>query len=180
MSRVGKKVILVPENIQVEIKDKNLVSVKSPKGELIYQFNPLLNILLKNNSITITRPNDKVFMKKIHGTTRSLLNNMITGLKECFVKKLEIVGLGYNCRIDGSQLIFKLGFSHEIVVDILPELEVEVSNKTFITIKGTEKQLVGEFAQKLVSLYKPEPYKGRGIRCVGEYIYRKAGKSSKK
>ncbi|NWN45845.1 50S ribosomal protein L6 [Candidatus Phytoplasma pruni] len=180
MSRVGNKVITVPKGVEVDIQDNNFITVKSSKGQLEYQFNPSLKIDYKDNLISVKRPNDEIFMKKIHGTTRALLNNMITGLDQFFVKKMEIVGLGYNVQKKDSTLTFNLGFSHPIVMNIPAGLEVEIVKSTEITVKGVDKQFVGEFAAKIAKLSKPEPYKGKGIRYVGQYIHRKAGKSAKK
>ncbi|MDV3157383.1 MAG: 50S ribosomal protein L6 [Candidatus Phytoplasma australasiaticum] len=181
MSRVGRKIIAIPEGVLVEIKPDNQVSVSSSQGKLEFQFNPNLVISKKDNIITITRPNNNNFTKKIHGTTRALLNNMIQGVKHFFSKELKITGLGYSCVVEGNKLIFKLGYSHDIIVDIYPNLIVQVNKQNnLITIKGVDKQLVGEFAAKLILLAKPEPYKGTGIYYVGGYIHRKAGKSAKK
>ncbi|RAM57771.1 50S ribosomal protein L6 [Candidatus Phytoplasma oryzae] len=180
MSRIGKKAIVIPEGITVEIEDKNLVNVKSSQNQLKYQFNTLLNINLKGNLITISRPNDDVFMKKIHGTTRALLANMIFGLNKLFIKKMEIVGIGFDVKQENSNLIFNLGFSHKIKIPIIDNIKVEIIKNKEIIVKGIDKQLVGEFVGKILKLKKPEPYKGKGIRLVGQYIHRKAGKSSKK
>ncbi|MFR0367868.1 50S ribosomal protein L6 [Candidatus Phytoplasma palmae] len=180
MSRIGKKAIFVPEGIKVEVKENNLVIVNSSKGKLEYQFNSFLKIKKEGDFIYISRPNDEVFMKKIHGTTRALLFNMIKGLKDNFVKKLEIVGLGYDVKKEGSKLIFNLGFSHNVFLDIPNNLDIEILKNKEIVVKGIDKQFVGEFAAKIVQLRKPEPYKGKGIRYVGQYINRKSGKSAKK
>ncbi|MDO8053938.1 50S ribosomal protein L6 ['Opuntia sp.' phytoplasma] len=181
MSRVGRKIISIPEGVVVEIKPDNQVLVSSSQGKLEFQFNSCLSIIKKNNIITITRPNNNNFMKKIHGTTRALLNNMVQGVKNLFSKELKITGLGYSCTVEEDKLVFKLGYSHDIIMNILPNLIVQVNKQNnLIIIKGVDKQLVGEFAAKIISLAKPEPYKGTGIYYVGGYIHRKAGKSAKK
>ncbi|WCA22306.1 50S ribosomal protein L6 [Candidatus Phytoplasma oryzae] len=180
MSRIGKRLIIVPEGITVDIQENNLIKVKSLENYLQYQFNPLLKISLKNNLISISRPNNDFFMKKIHGTTRALLANMILGLKNMFTKKIKIVGIGFDVKKEGSNLIFNLGFSHKIQLSIRDGIQVEIIKNKEIIIKGIDKQLVGEFAAKIIKLKKTEPYKGKGIHLVGQYIHRKSGKSNKK
>ncbi|GFZ75362.1 50S ribosomal protein L6 [Hydrangea phyllody phytoplasma] len=180
MSRVGNKAIEVPNAVKVDIKDRNFISVEGPKGKLEYQFNHKLTITNENKVITVKRPNDEIFMKKIHGTTRALLSNMVEGVSKGFQKTLKIVGLAYRAQIKDKQLILSLGFSHPVSVAIPDNLEVVVNQNTEIVIKGIDKQLVGEFAAKNVKLRKPEPYKGKGIRYVGQYVRQKAGKSAKK
>ncbi|WP_323847893.1 MAG: 50S ribosomal protein L6 [Phytoplasma sp.] len=180
MSRVGKKAILIPEGIKVELKENNLIHIMSSTHHLKYQINQFLNIDIKDNLIQISRPNDQVFMKKIHGTTRSILFNMIKGLIELFVKKIEIVGLDYSVKKEGLNLIFNLGFSHIVNVPIYDNIEVEIIKNKEIILKGIDKQIVGEMSSKILKLRKPEPYKGKGIRLFGAYVHRKAGKSAKK
>ncbi|PQP79902.1 50S ribosomal protein L6 [Candidatus Phytoplasma phoenicium] len=180
MSRIGNKVITIPKGITVEIKKNNLVNVKSSTHQCSYQFYPLLNINLKDNVITISRINNEVFMKKIHGTTRALLANMIAGLNQVFTKKLELVGLGYDVKQEGQNLVFLLGFSHPIILPIPKNLQIEIIKNKEIIIKGMDKQFIGEFASKIAKLRKPDPYQGKGIRYEGQYIHRKAGKSAKK
>ncbi|MDV3167853.1 MAG: 50S ribosomal protein L6 [Candidatus Phytoplasma stylosanthis] len=180
MSRVGKKIIFIPEGIKVEVNEQNLINISYNEKKIQYQFNPLLNINIKDNYIQIARKNNQVFMKKIHGTTRALLFNMITGLKKSFIKKIEIVGLGYDVEKKDSKLIFNLGFSHTISLIIPSNLEIEIIKNKEIIVKGIDKQFVGEFAAKILKLRKPEPYKGKGIRLFNQYIHRKVGKSAKK
>jgi large subunit ribosomal protein L6 len=180
MSRVGNKTFEVPNSVKVDIKDRNFISVEGPKGKLEYQFNHRLIITNKNNIIAVKRPNDEIFMKKIHGTTRSLLANMVEGVSKGFQKTLKIVGLAYRAQIQDKKLILSLGFSHPVIVAIPDNLEVSVNQNTEIIIKGIDKQLVGEFAAKIAKLRKPEPYKGKGIREAGQYVRQKAGKSAKK
>lgn len=180
MSRVGNKVIEISDAVTVDIQDRNFIKVSGPKGQLAYQFNYRLKITNENKVIAIVRPNDEIFMKKIHGTTRALLANMIEGVSKGFQKTLKIVGLAYRASIKDQQIILSLGFSHPVNVSIPDNLEVTVNQNTEIVIKGIDKQLVGEFAAKIVKLRKPEPYKGKGIRYVGQYFRQKAGKSAKK
>ncbi|WAN63528.1 LSU ribosomal protein L6p (L9e) [Candidatus Phytoplasma rubi] len=180
MSRIGKKSISIPEGIKVEIGEQNLIHIESSSHKLKYQINPSLNIDIKDNLIKISRPNNEVFMKKIHGTTRALLFNMISGLTNLFVKKIEIVGLDYVVKKEGSNLIFNLGFSHVVFLPIPSDVEIEIIKNKQIIIRGIDKQFVGQVAAKILKLRKPEPYTGKGILLAGAYVHRKAGKSSKK
>ncbi|NLK12271.1 MAG: 50S ribosomal protein L6 [Candidatus Phytoplasma sp.] len=179
MSRIGNKVIQVPAGVTVEISETNFVSVKGPKGQLEFQFNENLNIELEGTELKVSRPNNEIFTRKIHGTTRALLSNMVIGVSEGFKKQLEIIGVGYRAQLQGNKLVLALGFSHPVELDIPAGLTVEVPKNTEITINGIDKQLVGEFAANIRRLRKPEPYKGKGIRYVGEYVPRKAGKTAK-
>lgn len=179
MSRIGNKVIQVPAGVTVEISETNFVSVKGPKGQLEFQFNENLNIELEGTEIKVSRPNNEIFTRKIHGTTRALLSNMVVGVSEGFKKQLEIIGVGYRAQLQGNKLVLALGFSHPVELDIPEGLTVEVPKNTELTINGIDKQLVGEFAANIRRLRKPEPYKGKGIRYVGEYVPRKAGKTAK-
>ncbi|QTX02792.1 50S ribosomal protein L6 [Candidatus Phytoplasma luffae] len=180
MSRVGNKIISIPKGIKVENQEGNLINITSKTEQIKYQLNPLLKINITENSIKIVRPNNEVFMKKIHGTTRALLFNMIQGLDKVFVKRITIVSLFYNVKKEGSNLIFNLGFSHVIKISIPSNLEIEIFKNKEIIVKGIDKQFVGEFAAKILKLRKPEPYKGTGIKLFDQYVYRKAGKSAKK
>lgn len=179
MSRIGNKVINIPAGVSVDINDNNFVTVKGPKGELAYQFNERLNINVEENELKITRPNNEIFMRKIHGTTRALLSNMVVGTTEGFKKQLEIHGVGYRAQLQGNKLVLQLGFSHPVEFDIPEGLTVEVPKNTELSVSGIDKQAVGEFAAKIRAVRKPEPYKGKGIRYVGEYVPRKAGKTAK-
>ncbi|CCV64912.1 50S ribosomal protein L6 [Alteracholeplasma palmae J233] len=179
MSRIGNKVIQVPASVTVDINENNFVTVKGPKGQLEFQFNENLILSLEEGSLKVARPNDERFIKKIHGTTRALLANMIHGVSEGFKKQLEIIGVGYRAQLQGSKLVLALGFSHPVELDIPAGLTVEVPKNTELTISGIDKQLVGEFSANIRKLRKPEPYKGKGIRYVGEYVPRKAGKTAK-
>lgn len=179
MSRIGNKVINIPAGVSVDINDNNFVTVKGPKGELAYQFNERLNINVEENELKIARPNNEIFMRKIHGTTRALLSNMVVGTTEGFKKQLEIHGVGYRAQLQGNKLVLQLGFSHPVEFDIPEGLTVEVPKNTELSVSGIDKQAVGEFAAKIRAVRKPEPYKGKGIRYVGEYVPRKAGKTAK-
>ena len=179
MSRIGNKVIQVPAGVTVNIGEENFVTVKGPKGELEFKFNENLDIKLEGNEISISRPNNEIFTRKIHGTTRSLLANMVQGVHEGYSKKLEIHGVGYRANLEGKNLNLSLGFSHPVILEIPAGITVEVPKNTEITVSGFDKQAVGEFAAKIRSYRKPEPYLGKGIRYVDEYVPRKAGKTAK-
>jgi len=179
MSRIGNKIIQVPSEVSVQIGEKNLVSVKGPKGSLEFKFNENLNIIKEENEIKVVRPNNEIFMRKIHGTTRALLANMIQGVSVGFKKELELRGVGYRANLEGSKINLNLGFSHPIILDIPEGITLTVPKNTEVIVEGYDKQVVGEFAAKIRSYRKPEPYLGKGIRYVDEFVPRKAGKTAK-
>ncbi len=179
MSRIGNKVIQVPAGVTVSVSPENYVVVKGPKGELEFQFNQSLDIVLEGQTITVKRPNDDIFSRKIHGTTRALLSNMVVGVSEGFKKELEIRGVGYRAQLQGNVVNLSMGFSHPVNLEIPAGLTVEIPKNTQVIISGADKQVVGEFAAKIRSVKKPEPYLGKGIRYVDEYVPRKAGKTAK-
>ncbi|HHY96712.1 MAG TPA: 50S ribosomal protein L6, partial [Acholeplasma sp.] len=160
MSRIGNKSILVPSGVTVTISDANIVTVKGPKGTLEQQFNEVLDIKLEDNQIVVKRPDNEIFTRKIHGTTRALLQNMITGVTEGFKKQLEIRGVGYRAQLQGKKLVLQLGFSHNVEVEIPANINVEVPKNTDIIISGIDKAAVGQFAAEIRAFKKPEPYKG--------------------
>ncbi len=178
MSRIGKKPISF-KNITVT-KTDNIVKVKGPLGELEKEFNPEMNIKIEANEILVERPNDERRSRAIHGLTRALLQNMVTGVAEGFTKTLDIVGVGYKVEARDKGLILTLGFSHAIYF-LAPEgISFQVPTPTQIVIKGIDKALVGQIAAKIRSLKKPEPYKGKGVKYSDEVVRRKAGKSAGK
>ena len=179
MSRIGNKVIQVPADVTVTVSPENYVVVKGPKGQLEFQFNQNLTIKLEGNEISVARPNDEIFSRKIHGTTRALIQNMVTGVKDGFKKQLEIKGVGYRAQLQGNTVVLNMGFSHPVELEIPEGVTVTIPKNTEVTIEGADKQAVGEFAAKIRSVKKPEPYLGKGIRYVGEYVPRKAGKTAK-
>lgn len=179
MSRIGNKVIQVPAGVTVTISPENYVVVKGPKGQLEFQFNQNLTIHQEGQEIKISRPNDEIFSRKIHGTTRALLANMVNGVSTGFKKQLEIRGVGYRAALQGNVVNLSLGYSHPINLEIPAGLSVSIPKNTDIIIEGADKQVVGEFAAKIRSFRKPEPYLGKGIRYVDEYVPRKAGKTAK-
>ncbi|HJF31659.1 MAG TPA: 50S ribosomal protein L6 [Sporosarcina psychrophila] len=179
MSRIGKKPIEVPENVTVTITEGNFVTVKGPKGELTNTFNSDIKIEQENNVITLIRPSESKEHRSIHGTTRSLLDNMVVGVSQGFERKLELVGVGYRASLQGSKLVLNIGYSHP--VEFTPEagIEVEVPANTKITVRGINKERVGALASNIRKVRPPEPYKGKGIRYEGEVVRRKEGKTGK-
>ncbi len=179
MSRIGNKVIQVPAGVTVTVSPTNYAVVKGPKGQLEFQFNERLGITVEGATVTVTRPNDEIFSRKIHGTTRALLANMVTGVSVGFKKQLEIRGVGYRAQLQGNVVNLSMGYSHPVDLEIPAGLTVTIPKNTDIIIEGADKQAVGEFAAKIRSVRKPEPYLGKGIRYVDEYVPRKAGKTAK-
>ncbi|HKL94921.1 MAG TPA: 50S ribosomal protein L6 [Haploplasma sp.] len=179
MSRIGNKVIQVPAGVTVDISETNFIKVVGPKGELEFQFNEVLDIKMEGTAITVSRPNNEIFTRKIHGTTRALLSNMVVGVSEGFKKQLEIKGVGYRASLEGNILNLSLGFSHPILLDIPEGVTITLPKNTDVIVEGYDKQVVGEFAAKIRSYRKPEPYLGKGIRYIDEYVPRKAGKTAK-
>ena len=179
MSRVGKKLIEVPAGVTVTVAEDNTVTVKGPKGELTRQFNKDMKFEQEGNIITVVRPSDSKEHRTIHGTTRALLANMVTGVSEGFTRSLELIGVGYRAQMQGNKLVLNVGYSHP--VEFTPEagLEVEVPSNTKIIIKGISKERVGALASNIRDVRPPEPYKGKGIRYEGEFVRRKEGKTGK-
>ena len=184
MSRVGKKPITIASGVIIDINEKNLVTVKGPKGTLIQSVDPDIKLVLENGELTVSRPTEQKRHKAMHGLYRALINNMIEGVSKGFKKELEIVGVGYKANVQGKILELSLGHSHNIFFQIPEELSVTAEtikgkNPT-VTLEGIDKQLVGQVAAKIRSLRKVEPYKGKGVRFVGEKVRRKAGKTAAK
>jgi len=179
MSRIGNKVIQVPAGVTVTVSPENYAVVKGPKAQLEFQFNQSLGIKVEGSTVTVTRPNDEIFSRKIHGTTRALLANMVSGVSVGFKKQLEIRGVGYRAALQDNVVNLSLGFSHPIDLEIPAGITVTIPKNTDVIIEGADKQAVGEFAAKIRSFRKPEPYLGKGIRYVDEYVPRKAGKTAK-
>lgn len=181
MSRIGKSIIEIPANITVTEKD-GLVTVKGPKGELTQQISDGITLKQEDGILTLERPSESKQHKALHGLYRALINNMIVGTAEGFTKKLELVGVGYRASHQGNRLDMALGFSHGIVMDLPKEITLdtlsEKGKNPIITLSSFDKQLLGMVAAKIRSFRKPEPYKGKGVRFVGEIVRRKAGKSA--
>jgi len=179
MSRIGRMPIPMPEGVAVSIKG-NRVTVRGPKGELSRSFDQDMSIALRDNHIIVTRPSDSKRHRAMHGLTRALLANMVTGVSEGFQKTLEIVGVGYRAEMQGETLVLSVGYSHPVQIEPPPGItfSVEKGYRSFI-VEGIDKELVGEVAARIRAVRKPEPYKGKGIRYLGERVRRKAGKAGK-
>ena len=178
MSRIGKLPIPVPAGVEVKIDGQN-IEVKGPKGSLTHVVPAPITIVLEDNTITVTRPDDERNSRSLHGLTRTLIANNIHGVTEGFSKGLEIVGTGYRVTAKGADLEFALGYSHSITVQPPVGITFVVEGNTKVTVQGIDKQAVGEVAANIRKLRKPEPYKGKGVRYAGEVVRRKAGKSGK-
>ena len=178
MSRIGNKVIVLPAGVEITNND-NVVTVKGTKGELTRTFSKDIEIRVEGTEVTLHRPNDSKEMKTIHGTTRALLNNMVIGVSEGFKKELEMRGVGYRAQLQGNKLVLAVGKSHPDEVEAPEGITFELPNPTTIVISGISKEKVGQTAAYVRSLRSPEPYKGKGIRYVGEYVRRKEGKTGK-
>lgn len=180
MSRIGKKPVPIPQNVQVEIRDGNYVLIKGPLGQIEKSFHPLVTVKKVDNQIVVERANDEKFAKSLHGLTRALINNMVIGVTQGFEKRLELQGTGYRARVQGNKLILEVGFSHPVELAIPTGLSVTVQDNTKISVKGIDKELVGQFAAIIRRVRPAEPYKGKGVRYEGEKIRQKAGKAGKK
>jgi len=176
VSRIGKQPILIPDGVDVTINDLSVL-VKGPKGSLDINIHKDINIDLKDNVLVVSRLSDNRNHRSLHGTTRMILMNCVTGVSEGFYKELEIQGVGYQANMNGKRLILTLGFSHEIHFDPPEGIVIEANNRTEIKVSGIDKQLVGEVSAKIRSFRKPEPFKGKGIRYKGEYVRSKQGKT---
>ena len=175
MSRIGKKPIEVPEGVTVAI-EPGLVSVKGPKGELSQAVSAEMKVTQANGMLTVERPTDRGEHRALHGLTRSLIANMVEGVTDGYEKRLEIQGVGYRARLSGNALELSVGYSHPVSVTAPEGIEFEVPAPTQIVVRGIDKQLVGEIAARIRRARPPEPYKGKGIRYVGEHVRRKVGK----
>jgi large subunit ribosomal protein L6 len=183
MSRIGKSPVTVPSGVEVKV-DGNVITVKGPKGELTQDFDSCVGVNIDGDTVTFTRESDAPSHRAKHGLYRALVQNMVVGVSEGFKKELEVVGVGYRANVSGQRLELALGFSHPIVIEFPKEIKVSaVSEKgkaPIVTFESHDKQLVGQAAAKVRSLRKPEPYKGKGVKFVGEQIRRKAGKTAAK
>jgi large subunit ribosomal protein L6 len=179
MSRIGRQPVVIPAGVTVTIADGNKITVKGPKGTLERVLAPEMDIKVENDTVVVTRPNDLKKMKSLHGLTRTLINNMVTGVSTGFTKELEVNGVGYRAAKQGKKLVLNLGYSH-VVEMVDPEgLESTVDGNK-ITVKGIDKEKVGQYAAEIRDKRRPEPYKGKGIKYVDEVIRRKVGKTGKK
>jgi len=179
MSRIGRAPITVPSGVEVNIADRR-VTVKGPKGTLARAVPGAITVRQENSTLFVERPDDERESRALHGLTRSLVNNMVVGVTDGFAKDLEIVGVGYRATAKGpGQLELALGFSHPVVVDAPEGVTFEVPQPTRISVRGIDKELVGQVAANIRKIRKPEPYKGKGVRYAGERVVRKAGKAAK-
>ena len=181
MSRIGNSPINIPEGVTIQFEN-NIINVKGKLGELSQEINPAITLNIDEKTITLSRKNDQKENRSMHGLYRALIYNMIYGVSEGYTKKLELIGVGYRAATNGQKLDFSVGFSHNIVFDIPQEIKVtaetEKGKAPVITLTSHDKQLLGAVASKIRSFRKPEPYKGKGIRYVDEYVRRKAGKTA--
>ncbi|MGH2215767.1 50S ribosomal protein L6 [Enterococcus faecalis] len=178
MSRIGNKVVVLPAGVEIK-QDGNNITVKGPKGELTREFSSDIKMNIEGNEVTFTRPNDSKEKKTIHGTTRANFNNMVVGVSEGFQKALELIGVGYRAQVQGNKLTLNVGYSHPVEMTAPEGVTFEVPANTQVIVKGINKEVVGELAANIRGVRPPEPYKGKGIRYVGEFVRRKEGKTGK-
>jgi len=176
MSRIGKQPIAIPTKVKVEVKGQKIL-VEGPKGKLGWELPQRTSLKVEGNNIIVGRLNEDAQSKALHGTSRALVNNMVIGVSEGFVKKLEIQGVGFKAAVQGKVVNLALGFSHPINYQIPDQIKVTVEENTKITIEGPDKKVVGQVASEIRSFYPPEPYKGKGVRYAGEHVQRKEGKT---
>ena len=179
MSRIGKKPVVIPAGVTVEVAAGNVVTVKGPKGTLTNTFNPDMTLNVEGNVLTVTRPTDEANHRALHGLTRTLIANMVEGVEKGYSKVLEVNGVGYRAEKKGNQLVMRLGYSHEVFMDEIPGISIAVDGNK-ITVSGIDKQKVGQFAAEVRGKRPPEPYKGKGIKYSTEVIRRKVGKTGGK
>ncbi|MGZ5418845.1 MAG: 50S ribosomal protein L6 [Nocardioides sp.] len=178
MSRIGRLPVTIPSGVEINVEGQT-VKVKGPKGELAHTVAQPIAVERKDDQVEVTRPNDERESRSLHGLTRSLIHNMVLGVTEGYVKKLEIHGTGYRVANKGGSLEFALGYSHSITIEPPQGITFTVENPTRFQVEGIDKQLVGEVAANIRKLRKPDPYKGKGVRYAGEHIRRKVGKAGK-
>ena len=184
MSRIGKKPVSVPQGVTVTVGSDNVITVKGPKGELKQAVDRDIKVEVKDGEVIFVRPTDQIRHRALHGLYRSLTSNLVKGVTEGYTRKLELIGVGFKAASQGNVLDLSLGYSHNIIFEIPKELKVataqEKGQNPIISLEGIDKQLIGQVAAKLRGLRKPEPYKGKGIRYVGEVVRKKAGKAAGK
>jgi large subunit ribosomal protein L6 len=179
MSRVGKKPVSIPQGVKVELKGMKL-HIEGPKGKLDFDLHPRMKVSVGTGQVLVERPSNTPSDRSLHGMTRSVINNMVTGVHQEFSKTLEIEGIGFKAQLQGKNLQLSLGFSHPIDFPIPEGIKVETPKPTTVVVKGADRVLVGQAAAKIRSFFEPEPYKGKGVRYAGEQIRRKAGKAAGK
>ena len=184
MSRIGKQPVVAPAGVTISVGKDNVVTVKGPKGELKQEIDRDITVEVKDGQITFARPTDQIRHRALHGLYRSLISNLVKGVTDGYVRKLELIGVGFKAANQGQVLDLALGYSHNIIFEVPKEIKVttaqEKGQNPSITLEGIDKQLIGQVAAKLRSLRKPEPYKGKGVRYVGEVVRKKAGKAAGK
>lgn len=180
MSRIGKLPVKIEAGVTITVDDSNVVTVKGPKGTLSQQMHPDMKIEQENGVLTVKRPSDDKAHRALHGLTRSLIHNMVVGVTNGFEKKLEIVGTGYRAQLQGKNLVLNMGYSHPVEFQPIEGITFEVPTPNKISVKGIDKQVVGQIAANIREVRPPEPYKGKGIRYEGETVLRKEGKAGKK
>ena len=178
MSRIGKKPIEIPAGVSVDLKD-NSITIKGPKGELSRQLHSEVIVKVEDNQSVVERPSDNKLHRSLHGTTRSIVSNMVEGVTNGFQKSLELIGVGYRATKSGSKLVLNVGYSHPVEIEPEQGIEIEVPANTKVIVRGIDKERVGAIAANIRSVRAPEPYKGKGIRYEGEYVRRKEGKTGK-
>ena len=178
MSRIGRKPIAIPAGVTVTV-DGNNVTVTGPKGTLNSTVNPAMNVAIEGATVVVSRPDDEAKNRSLHGLTRTLIANMVEGVTNGFTKELEVLGVGYRVAKQGKDLVMNLGYSHQVIMSENDDIKIEVPDPNKIKIIGIDKQKVGQFAAEVREKRPPEPYKGKGIRYVGEYVIRKEGKTGK-
>lgn len=179
MSRIGKRVLTIPANVNVNIEN-NKVTVKGPKGELSLDVINTLKVNLEENTLTVEKLKEDKFTNQMHGTTNANINNMIIGVSEGYKKELEIIGVGYRFQVSGNKLTIQAGYSHPVVLEIPTGITVKAPSATELEVSGADKIVVGEFAANIRKVRQPEPYKGKGIRYKGEHVRHKEGKKASK
>ena len=178
MSRIGNRSLAIPEAVTVEVNG-NVVTAKGSKGELNLTTSDLVTVEVKEGTVVVTRKNETIPARQMHGTTNANIRNMIIGVSEGFSKALEIIGVGYRFALKGNKLVINAGYSHPVEIEIPSDLKLSVEGNNNVTVSGISKERVGEFAANIRKVRKPEPYKGKGIRYAGEHIRRKEGKKAK-
>ncbi|MFS1514662.1 50S ribosomal protein L6 [Chengkuizengella sp. SCS-71B] len=178
MSRIGNKVIEIPNGVTINLEDKS-IQVKGPKGELSRDFHKDMNVIVEEKEVRVERPSDNKLHRSLHGTTRSVISNMVSGVTEGFTKSLELVGVGYRVNKSGKKIVLNVGYSHPVEIEPEEGIEFDVPSNTKIIVKGIDKERVGAVAANIRSVREPEPYKGKGIKYENERILRKEGKTGK-